>query len=125
MACILLGRYYELTLPTAVVVGTTVAVWIMGVDFGLVAMVVGRLAASRGLALGPTSALAAASFLVSSLVPVVSWAHTIRPLSLFYWAVGGDQLTSGPSASAFAVLAGVAVVLLLATVRLIGRLDIQ
>jgi len=125
MAFILLGRYYDLALPTGAVIGTTGAVLIMGVDFGLVAMIIGVLTGSRGLALGLTSALAAASYLVSSLAPVVSWAHTVRPASLFYWAVGGGQLTAGPSTSAYVVLVLVGVGLHLATVAVIERLDIR
>lgn len=125
MAFILLGRHYDLTLPTGAVIGTTVAVLVMGVDFGLIAMIIGVVTGSRGLAIGLTSALAAASYLLSSLAPIVSWAHTIRPVSLFYWAVGGDQITAGPSFSAYAVLVLVGVGLHLAAVALIQRLDIR
>ncbi len=125
MGLILLGRHYDLMLPTGAVVGTTVAVLLLGVDFGLVALIIGVLTGSRGLALGLTSALAAASYLVSSLAPVVSWAHTVRPASLFYWAVGSDQLTAGPSTASYLVLALVGVGLHLAAVALIGRLDIR
>ncbi len=125
MAFILLGRHYDLTLPTGAVIGSTVAVLVMGVDFGLIAMIIGVLSGSRGLALGLTSALAAASYLISSLAPVVSWVHTIRPASLFYWAVGGDQLTAGPSGTAWAVLVLVGVGLHLIAVALVGRLDIR
>ena len=124
-AVILLGRHYELTLPTGAVIGAMITMLIMGVDFRLVAMIIGVLTGSRGLALGLTSALAAASYLVSSLAPVVSWAHTVRPASLFYWAVGGDQLTAGPSTSAYVVLVLVGVGLHLATVAVIERLDIR
>jgi ABC-2 type transport system permease protein len=125
MAFILLGRHYDLTLPTGAVIGTTFAILVMGVDFGLIAMIIGVLTGNRGLALGLTSALAAASYLVSSLAPIVNWAHTIRPVSLFYWAVGGDQLTAGPSASAYVILVLVGVGLHLVAVALIGRLDIR
>ena len=125
MALILLGRHYDLTLPTGAVIGSTVAVLVMGVDFGLVAMIIGVLSGSRGLALGLTSALAAASYLVSSLAPVLSWAHTVRPASLFYWAVGGDQLSAGPSLTAGAVLVLVGVALHLVAVAVIDRLDIR
>ena len=125
MAFVLLGRHYDLTLPTGAVIGSTVAVLVMGVDFGLVAMIIGVLSGSRGLALGLTSALAAASYLVSSLAPVLSWAHTVRPASLFYWAVGGDQLSAGPSLTAGAVLVLVGVALHLVAVAVIDRLDIR
>jgi ABC-2 type transport system permease protein len=125
MAFILLGRHYDLPLPTGAVIGATVAILVMGVDFGLIAMIIGMLTGNRGLALGLTSALAAASYLVSSLAPIVSWVHTIRPVSLFYWAVGGDQLTAGPSASAYVILVLVGVGLHLVVVALIGRLGIR
>ncbi len=125
MAFVLLGRHYDLTLPIGAVIGTTFAILVMGVDFGLVAMIIGVLTGNRGLALGLASALAAASYLVSSLAPIVSWAHSIRPASLFYWAVGGDQLTAGPSFSVYAVLVLVGIVLHLAVVVMIERLDIR
>ncbi len=125
MALVLLGRRYELPLPTAAVVGTTVAVLVMGVDFGLVAMLVGVVSGSRGLALGLTAALAAASYLISSLAPVVSWAATIRRGSLFFWALGGEPLTTPPSAGAWAVLLLVGLGLFGAVAGRIGRLDIR
>lgn len=125
MICILLGGHYDLELPSGAVVGTTFAVWIMGVNFGLLAMILGILTSSRGIALGLTSAIAAVSFLVSSLAPVVSWVHALRPASLFYWAVGSDQLMNGPSATAWAVLAGVALVLHLTAAALVDRMDIR
>ena len=125
MAFILLGRHYDLTLPTGAVIGTTAAALVMGVDFGLLAMVIGILTGSRGLALGLASALAAASYLVSSLAPVLGWARTVRPASLFYWAVGGDQLTHGPSLTAWAVLLISAAVLHATAVAVVGRLDIR
>lgn len=125
MAFILLGRHYDLTLPTGAVVGTTAAVLVMGVDFGLVALIIGVLTGSRGLALGLASGLAAASYLVSSLAPVIGWAKTVRPASLFYWAVGSDQLSKGPSLTAWAVLVVAGVVLHVVAAALVERLDIR
>jgi len=39
----------------------------------------------------------------------VHWIHPLRYASLFYWAVGDQQLTNGTRAGAFAVLICVAV----------------
>ncbi len=125
MLVILLGRHYDLNLPVGAVVGTSVAILVMGVDFGLVAMTLGVLTGSRGLALGLTSALAAASYLVSSLAPVLGWAHTVRPASLFYWAVGSDQLTVGPSATAWMVLVLTGLVLHGVVEVSVHRLDVR
>lgn len=125
LACVLVGRYYELTLPIWPLVGTTLAVLLLGVDFGLLALGMGVLTGSRGLAMGLTSAIAAASYLISSLGPLVEWARSARPASLFYWAIGGDQLSAGPSASGFAVLVLVGIALHLTSLVLVKRLDIR
>jgi ABC-2 type transport system permease protein len=124
-ACVLVGRRYDLQLAVGPLLETTGAVVALGVDFGLLALVLGVVTGSRGLALGLTSALAAASYLVSSLAPVVGWAHSIRGVSLFSWAVGDGQLASGPSVGAWTLLAVVAAALLTAGTLLVRRLDIR
>lgn len=124
-ACVLLGRHYELDLGVGPLVATTATVLLLGVDFGLLALLLGVASGSRGLALGVSSAVAAASYLVGSLAPVAGWAHSLRWASLFHWAVGSDQLTSGPSASAWVVLLVVGGVLLGASLTTVRRLDIR
>lgn len=125
MACVYAGRNFDLDLSMWAVLGTTAAVVLLGVDFGLVALLIGVVTGSRGLALGLAAAVAAASYLISSLAAVVGWAHTLRPVSLFYWAVGDNQLATGPSAAAWTVLVLVAASLLGATLATVDRLDIQ
>jgi inner membrane transporter RhtA len=51
-----------------------------------------------------TRALAAASYLISSLAPVVSWTWPARYASLFYWSVGNSQISHGVSPSSYTVL---------------------
>ncbi|MEP6561855.1 MAG: ABC transporter permease subunit [Nakamurella sp.] len=125
MACVYAGRNFDLDLSPSAVLGTTAAVVLLGMDFGLVALLTGVTTGNRGLALGLASAVAAASYLIGSLAPVAGWAHTLRPVSLFYWAVGDDQLSTGPSAAAWAVLVLVGVGLLGASLVTVDRLDIQ
>jgi ABC-2 type transport system permease protein len=79
----------------------------MALDFGLVAMAVGALSGRRGTALGIGTAIAAASYLVSSLAPVVSWLEPAKYTSLLYWSIGDNQLGSGVAAIDYAVLLGV------------------
>ncbi len=124
MLCVFAGRAYQLNLAIWPVVGTTLAVLILGVDFGLLAMLVGAHRANRGHALGASAAIAAASYLVSSLGPVSSLARALRAASLFYWAIGDNQLESGPSLLGFGVLLAVGLALFAATRIVIERLDI-
>jgi len=76
-------------------------------------------------ALGVTSAVAAASYLVSSLAPVTQWIHPLRVASLFYWSVGNDQLERGLSMGSAAVLTGVGVMLTVAAALAFDRLDVH
>jgi ABC-2 type transport system permease protein len=69
------------------------------------------------------SAVAAASFLLSSLGPLVDWLEPWRVLSLFYWSVGNGQLTTGLGWRGFAVLASLTASMLVASVVAFDRHD--
>ncbi len=125
MAIMLLGPRYDLHLGVWPLTGTTLTLILLGVDFGLLALAVGTTTGHRGVALATTSVLAAAAYLVSSLAPVISWAHTFRYASPFYWAIGDNQLAGGPSATAISILTAIAIALLTAALASVPRLDIR
>ncbi len=125
LAADLLGRTFELRLGAGPLLGTTLGVVLLGIDFGLLALFVGALTGSRGLALGVTSGVAALGYLISSLAPAVHWVDRIRFASPFYWAVGDSQLTRGLSVGAGLALGGVALALLAAGLMAFERLDIH
>jgi len=119
------GRWFQLAIPLAHLLGLTVAVGLLGVDFGLVALAVGAGTGSRGVALGIGAGAAAASYVVSSLWPVASWIRPARYLSLFFWAVGNSQSAHGVSVAAYGVLLGAGAVLLAVAAAVFERLDIR
>ena len=95
--CVLIGRGFQLTVSPGHAIAIAVALVLMGLDFGLVTMAVGAASGRRGTALGVGAALAAASYLLSSLASTISWIRPGRYLSLFYWSVGNDQISRGVS----------------------------
>lgn len=123
--CAIAGRGFGLTVSTGGLLGVTVGVTLLGIVFGVLAMCIGAATGSRGTALGITSALAAASYLISSLAPAVHWLHPARYASPFYYAVGNGQLDHGIGAPAAAVLVGAAAALLLAAITAFNRLDVH
>jgi ABC-2 type transport system permease protein len=102
--CVLIGRGAGLALRPVHVISTSFAVVVMGVDFGVLTAAVGSFTGRRGTALGAGTAIAAASYLVSSLAPVVSWIHPARYASLFYWSVGNDQIANGVGIAGYGIL---------------------
>ena len=124
-ASVMCGQFFEMTFSTANIATTTVGVALLALDFGFVAMAIGAGTGNRGLALGVTTAVAAASYLVSSLAPVVSVLEPFRFLSLFYWAVGNGQLEHGLGPASLAVLVGAGVVAATSVVWLFDRHDLR
>lgn len=123
--CVVAGRGFSLPIPASGVLGVTVGVVLLGIDFGAIALLIGAVTGRRTIALGASSALAAVSYLVGSLAPVVDWLHPARFASLFYYAVGNGQLERGISAADAAVLAGVAAASLYACLLAFDRLDLH
>ena len=125
MVCVIIGRSFDLAIPLTNIAGLSVGVALLGVDFGLCALAVGSITGSRGTALGITAALAAVSYLVSSLAPVVSWIRPARYVSLFYWSVGDQQLANGLSIVSALVLVSIGIALGGAAVAGFRRLDLH
>ncbi len=123
--CVLVGRGFGLSVSVADAAAMSLAVLLMALDFGLVTMAVGAHFGRRGVAIGVGTALAAASYLLSSLAPVASWLAPARYGSLFYWSVGNDQVASGVSIGQLGVLVGVGVLATLAAGLAFDRLDVR
>lgn len=105
--CVLIGRGFQLTIGAGDAGAISVAVMLMGLDFGLITMAIRAATGRRGTALGTASGLAAASYLLSSLASTISAVRPGRYLSLFYWSVGNDQISRGVSVGDFMVLIAV------------------
>jgi beta-exotoxin I transport system permease protein len=123
--CVVAGRGFDLTIDIPNLIGITAGVLLLGIDFGVLAILIGAATGSRGSALGITSSIAAASYLVSSLAPVVRWVRPARFGSLFFYAVGDGQLVHGLTVANAAALVGTAVLLLLALPPTFARLDVR
>ncbi|HEY3904200.1 MAG TPA: ABC transporter permease subunit [Streptosporangiaceae bacterium] len=125
MICVVAGHGFGLAIPAAHLGGITIAVILAGIDFGLLGLSIGCWTGSRGTAIGIASAAAAASYLISSLAPAIGWLRPARYASLLYWSVGNHQLTSGLTATAFAVLAATGITLLTLAGFGFRRLDLR
>ena len=124
-AFVFIGRSFGLSVTGVHIVSVSGAVLLMGLDFGILAMVVGALSGRRSTALGVATALAAASYLVSSLAPVASWLRPARAASLFYWSVANNQITAGVTLEDVAVLTVTAAVGVCSALLAFDRLDVR
>ena len=123
--CVLIGREFQLTVGAGDAVAISVALMLMGLDFGLIAMAIGAATGRRGTALGIASGLAAASYLLSSLASAIPAIRPGRYLSLFYWSAGNDQISRGVSPGDFTVLIAVALCALAASAAALQDADLN
>ena len=121
----LVGHWFELTVATWPLIATTLAAVLLGIDFGLLALGVGARTGARGTAIGIAATVAAASYLISAMAPLVDWLEPLRYASLFYWSVGNNQLEDGVGLGSFALLLGVALVLTWWSVHEFRRHDLS
>jgi len=123
--CVLGGRSFQLTVSTGNAISIAAALTLMGLDFGLVTMAVGAATRRRGTALGAGAALAAASYLLSSLGTTIPGIRPGRYASLFYWSASNDQISNGVGITGFAVLIAVGLGALVAAARAFRRADLN
>jgi beta-exotoxin I transport system permease protein len=82
--CVYIGPAFQVSLDPWHVATATLAVLLLAIDLGLIALALGAATGSRGTAIGIAAAVAAGSSLLSSLAPAVSWIRPLRFASLFY-----------------------------------------
>lgn len=102
------------------IVQSTFACWLVSLCFGLVAYCVGAATGRKGLTVGLASGIAFTSYLVTSMAVSVSQLEQINKLSLFYYY--GDSRISWAD---FALLLGIALVLIVAGIFFFKRRDLQ
>ena len=123
--CVIAGRSVGLTVSLPTTLTMSLAVLLLGLDFGIIAMAVGAITGKRGVAIGVATAIAAASYLVSSLATTVSWIRPAQYISLFYWTVANNQVSTGVSIWDYLVTVTVGLLGLSGTVLAFNRLDLH
>jgi ABC-2 type transport system permease protein len=123
--CVYIGRALQVSLDPWHLATASLAILGLGIDFGVLTLAIGAAVASRGTAIAAATALAAVSYLISSLAPLVGFIHALRYASLFYWTTGNSQLSKGTSLASFAVLLAVAAAATAAAGAAFSRLDVR
>jgi ABC-2 type transport system permease protein len=124
LAIALLDPLVGLDLALGNLVAAITGLAVLGVLHGWLALAVGAAIPSRALAIAIPAGLAAAGYLVNGLHGLAGWLDPFRFLSPF-WLVGSSPLQNGVDALGTLVVAGAAVVALLAGAVLVERRDLQ
>lgn len=88
----------------------TVDAVLLALAFGAISFLIGCAGGRKGWAIGMTSALAVAAYLLNSLAPLVPALKDVQPISPFYHYAASDPLRSGLDAGHLTVLIVIAIV---------------
>jgi ABC-2 type transport system permease protein len=124
VALALASAVFNLGLPIGRLAGGLLAVFLLALLHGWLAIATGAARPSRALAIGVPAALAAAAYLVGGLHELAGWLDPFRFLSSFWWA-GQAPLSTGPGYAHLLVLALAGVGTVAAALGLIGRRDLE
>jgi ABC-2 type transport system permease protein len=114
---------FDMGVPVGEALAASVAMVLLGVEFGLVALAVGAVTGNRGMALGAAAVLAAGSYLLFVAGALVEAVEPWRIVSPFQQALEGGPLGGGWRI-AYVWMPAVGVAGLLAAMRAFDRRDL-
>jgi len=120
----LLGPSVALRVSPRGLVAATLSLILLGLAFGSIALLLGAWTGRRGLAVGLTTALAVAGFVIDGLSKVVDWLEPARFASPFYYYSANEPLKNGVDPWHALALAGLAIVATALAVAVFERRDL-
>lgn len=119
------GALVDMGVPAARFAAISLAVVLVALPFGALALLVGCATGSHGLALGLTSAAAVAAYMLNALAPLIGSLERWQDASPFAWYASGDVLAGRLSLAHVALLIGTAVVLAVAAAVALEHRDLR
>jgi ABC-2 type transport system permease protein len=114
----------DLRLPARGILGLNFGLWLFGLFFGGVTMLVGAWFGKVRPSIGVAACIALASFFLQGLAPIVESLQPLQPYSPFHWLLEGDPARNGITRG-HAVLGTGVVALVLGTIVLFRFRDIR
>jgi ABC-2 type transport system permease protein len=119
------GAIGGVTVDLVRVGGALIAMLLLSMAFGAIALLLGALTGRRTLSLAIASALALVGYVLNGMGTIVDWLEPWRPASPFYHYLAGDPLTRGLQPGSAAILAAITLVALAAAVVAFDRRELR
>jgi ABC-2 type transport system permease protein len=115
----------DLDLSAGRMAAATLAAGLLGLLFGVLALLAGAATGRRGPAIGVPAALAVAAYLLVALAPLADWLEPWRVLSPFYYYASYDRLVEGMDWGASGILAAATAAVGVAAIFAFERRDLK
>ena len=124
VAIVAIHRPVGIDLPIANIAAASLNLSLLGAVFAALALLVGAIVGRRGVVVGVATVVAAATYLANGLAPQIESLAWLQNLSPFHWFNGTGTLRDGIDLAMTLLLAGVAVVMVVAAIAAFNRRDV-
>jgi ABC-2 type transport system permease protein len=118
------GPPFDLSVPFGDLLTAHALEGLVAIDFGMIALLIGAATGNRARAIGISSALAVAAYLVWAMATTVDWLEPLLPLSPFRWFADPQPVSNGTELVNVAVLVAIPVVAYAIALVLFRRRDL-
>jgi len=98
---------------------------LLGITFGTLSLAIGCALGKRNPAMAGAGGLAAVTYTLNAMAPVIDSLEPFRGLSPFYYYIGGDPLLNGLNAGHAGALVGLTAIFIVAALLLFERRDLS
>jgi ABC-2 type transport system permease protein len=124
LSLVVIGPVYGLKVGLQGLGATILNLFLLGLAFGALALLVGSATGSKGVAIGVSSGVAVFTFIFDTLAPSVKTLRTLQFLSPFHYYSGHQPITNGFNGTDILVLVGISVVMLAMALESFERRDL-
>lgn len=118
-------QFVDLKLEFLKIVAITFSLFLLSVNFGTLALLIGAFTGSRGIAIGATTALAILTFFVNALAPIADWLEKFQKFSPFYHYTANEPLRNGLNLGSVIFFVCVAIAFLILSIAAFKDRDLK
>ena len=107
------------------IVAITFSLFLLSLNFGALALLLGAFTGSRGIAIGATTAIAILAFFVNALAPIADWLEKFQKFSPFYHYTANDPLRNGLDPGSVIFFISIAVAFLILSIAAFEKRDLN
>ncbi len=118
-------KFVDMHIALLKIVAATFSLFLLALNFGTLALLIGAFTGNRGIAIGLTTAVAVLAFFVNALSSVASFLEKFQKFSPFYHYAGNEPLKNGLDLGSVVFFICVILAFLILSIALFEKRDLK
>jgi len=118
-------KFVDITIALDKLIAVTFSLFLLALSFGTLALLIGSLTGSKGMAIGLTTAVAILTFFINALAPIVDFLEKIQKISPFYHYTANNPIVNGLDWVSILFIIGTSLVFLILSIVAFRKRDLM